>query len=127
MVFYLRLSNNSCDDNFGTRDCDDFSMIGCDDILSATGYDDDFDLIYVFRTIAAMIALACAIAMILIRPVATMTLFNLRLSDDSCDDDFGMRGCDDFGMISCNNGLSATGCNDDFKAGGCDDDSSARS
>jgi len=47
-------------------------MIGCDDILSATGYDDDFDLIYVIRTIAAMIALACAIAMILVRSVATI-------------------------------------------------------
>jgi len=37
------------------------------------------------------------------RPVATMTLFNVRFLDDSCDDDFGMRGCDDFGMINCNN------------------------
>jgi len=92
--------------------------------------------IYVFWTISAMMALARAIAMILVRsvttivsalPVATMTLFNVHLSDDSCNDDFGMRGCDDFDMISCNNGLSATGCNDDFKAGGCDDDSSARS
>jgi len=90
--------------------------------------------IYVFRTIAAMIALARAIAIILVRSiatifsarlVATMTLFNVHLSDDSCDDDFGMRGCDDFGMISCNNGLNATGCNDDFKAGGYDDGPSA--